>query len=168
VLILGGAAIFLTVCLILILMSLNFYLLGNLVYEKESLQSLEKQYQTDEFVTQRDFLRRYGLVLRAANHFYQHTLFASDILAFAASIQQPAQVAVTDINIERISDKAAFKVMVNGTSQTREALLNFKQILEVSTEQNSGTITHIDFPAENWIKPTNIRFRFSYEYEDKK
>lgn len=167
VVVLGISGLVAITCMALILLSLNFYLLGDAAAQKSALEELEKKYQTPSFIASKSLIEKYNALLARGSLFYSREAYASRILAFVASLQKPSGISMVDIAIKKDQERKVFKVTLLGKSATRQALQSFKDAIDGLANQPSALIANVDFPTENWIKPTNSAFRITFDYAAK-
>lgn len=159
VIVLGSMAVVSLVCLLLVLLSLKFYILQQVLYKKAILQSTEKEYQTADFLSLKSYIQKYNTILGRVDNFYKKEAYLSNALGSVVSIQRPDGVSFMSLAIEKSkTDANLLNVTISGTSNTRDNLVLFKSNLE-----NDKTITNVYFPPDSWIKPTDVTFYVTFE-----
>ena len=169
--VLGNIIIISLVCLILILFSLNLYILGDVNYQRIILDNTKKKYQTQDFLLFQNLIKKYNASLVQVDNFYKEEIYFSDILKTISEIERPKGVYLTSLTINKVKEKnlgvsatskslasGKIKVTIFGISDTRDNLLAFKENIE-----NNKEITNIYFPPNSWIKPSNINFNLTFE-----
>ena len=163
IIVLGNAVLISLVCLVLVLLSLKFYVLGYITYQRLVLDTNDKEYQTPELLSFKDLVQKYNGALIKVNHFYQKETSVSDALKVISNIQKPSTVSLTDIAIGRAQDdEHIIKVTISGISETRDGLLALKSNLG-----NNKEIKNIYFPPENWVKSKDVTFYFTFETNER-
>jgi hypothetical protein len=158
VVILGITAFVSLMCLILILLSINFYILTEVVFQKNVLEQTEKSYKTPVFLSFQDTIKKYNNALTKLNYFYREEIYFSQILKIISNIQRPAGLYLTDISLNRNDENKNIKVLVSGFSPSREDLLIFKKNIE-----DDRGIKNPYFSPESWTNPQNVRFYLTFE-----
>ena len=169
VMVLGNIVVVSLVCLFLILFSLKFYILGEIVSQKFTLDDAEKQYQNKDFIILKEVVEKYNAVLAKIDNFYKKKTDFNFALRYILEIQKPDGLYLTDINMDKIKEDNKIKINVYGVSDTRENLLIFKNNIENSLlEKLEQTlkIKNVNFPPNNWVKSKNINFNFTFDYKN--
>jgi len=160
VVVLGSVVLISLVSLILVLASVKFYILSEINYQKLILNSTEKKYQTPDFLSSKDLIKKYNEALAKASSFYKKEVRASGAVHALAGIPRPSGVYLTNINIEKNKETNKLKASISGFADTRENLMLFKEGVE-----ENNRIKNVDFPPNNWIKPRDLTFYFTFEYD---
>ena len=158
VIVLGNIFVICLVCLALILFSLKFYILARVSSEEFFLNDAEKQYKTPDFLQTKQIVQKYNETLIKIDNFYKKEVHLYDTLKTILEIQRPNGLLFTRITIDRKKEDNAFKVSLNGVSDTRDNLLIFKDNIE-----NNKVIGNLNFPASNWVRSKDISFSLSFE-----
>jgi len=158
IVVLGSMFLIPTICLVLVLFSLKFYILGEVVSQSTILENIEKKYQTPDFLSSKELVQKYNLTLIKADDFYKKQIYLSDALKSISEIQRPEGLYLTNINIKRIKDNGKFNVAISGMSDTRDNLLIFKDNLE-----NNKKIENIYFSPDYLTRPFDINFNLTFE-----
>lgn len=154
VIILGAVITILFVCLILILLSLKFYLLADVGNQKFLLQDTQSAYQSPAMTNLKNAIQKYNKSLPAILSFYQSNVYFSDVLSAVSEIERPEGLYFTNINIS-----GRTKVNISGFSPTRDNLIAFQKNLEKTTN-----IKNISFSQDSWISPVKVNFNVNFEY----
>lgn len=158
VVILGITALVSLVCFILILLSVNFYILTKIVSQKNILEQTEEKYKTTVFLNFKDAIQKYNNVLVQLNSFYEKEIYFSQILKIISNIQRPEGLYLSDLSLNRDSENKKIKVVTSGFSGSREDLLIFKKNIEENKE-----IKNPYFSPESWTNPQNVKFYLTFE-----
>ena len=156
--VLGSMAIIVLICLTLVLLSLKFYILQNISSQKSAIEDVKRQYQTADFMSLKDSIQEYDSKLTKIDNFYKKQTKFSDALKTIAQIQRPDGVTFGNIVLEKSDTAGKVKVSIYGQSTIRDGLVLFKDNLG---KENS--VSNLNIPADNWIKPTNISFNLTFD-----
>lgn len=158
VIVLGNVIIISLICLILILFSLKFYILGEITSQKIALDNIEKKYQTPDFLLFKQIVQKYNSILVKIDNFYKKETYFNDALETILEIQKPDGLYLSDISVARIKENNKIKVTASGISDNRDNLSILKSNIE-----NNEKIENFYFPPNNWIKPKDIEFYLTFE-----
>lgn len=158
VIILGITAFVSLICMILILLSINFYILTEVVFQENVLEQTEKSYKTPVFLSFQSSIKKYNNTITKLNYFYKQEASFSQILKIISSVQRPEGLYFTDISLDRNNENKNIKAVISGFSVSREDLLVFKKNIEESTD-----IKNPYFSPESWTNPQNVRFYLTFE-----
>ena len=164
--VLGGVVLIFLVSLSMALFSVKFYLLGEVTYQKNILGTTEKKYETPDFLASKSLIQSYNASLVKMNEFYQHDILASGALKTLLAVERPAGLSLTNIfaqkNLAEAGKKnTVVKVSFSGISEARDDLMLYKTSLESNPD-----IKNIYFPPNNWIKPSELSFYITFEYDN--
>lgn len=159
---LGSIVTIFLVCLALILLSLKFYILQETVYEKSVLEDTQKKYQTDDFMSLLDSIKRYNEDLSRIDNFYKKDAYISSALKTIFDIERPGGISFSSIVLERLKEEK-IKANLYGESSNRDELLSYKD--NISSQKS---IYNIYLPPDNLIKPRNISFNMTFEINSAK
>jgi hypothetical protein len=154
--VLGGAAVIFSVCLILVLLSIKFYILNEISSQKSYLESIPKNPRAENI---RNAIKNYNNILPMILSFYQKQTYFGDILGTISGVKKPDGVKFSNIYLGGQGDEAKVLVRVSGTNDTRENLTLLKKNLE-----SNSAIKNVYFSQESWINPTNASFTFTLEF----
>src|SRR3989344_1475988 len=110
--VLANSFVISTVCLILILFSVKFYILKELIGEKSILSALKEENQVKDILILSDNFKKYNLLLTQIEDFYHKNLYFSDILNNLLEISRPDGLYFTSINIENLKNVKKTKVTI--------------------------------------------------------
>lgn len=145
------------VCFTLMMLSLYFYLSMGRVWQQGLLDDARAQYQTVELIKAKELISQYNGLLATVNTFYKTQVVFSEALAVISKIPNPAGLHIRTITLDH-SATGGVRVVIGGSSDTREHLVQFKNTVDTTTG-----ISKAYFPAEDWIKPTDLLFTASFE-----
>ncbi len=145
------------VCLVLVLLSIHFYLLGEINSEKVALDQTRKDLQTPDFLTFSNIIGQSNATLQQLEQFYQKEAYMSAIVKAITSVSIPQSIYLTDLSVQK-TDKGPMKGTASGFSGSREDLLVFQKNLEATAQ-----IKNLNFSPESWISPKNSTFHVSFE-----
>lgn len=160
--ILGFAILIISICLILILLSIKFYILGESVSQKFILEQAENKYQTSDFLTYKGLLQGYNKNFIQLKSFYKDKVQFNAALKNILEVERPEGVYFTDLFLTRSEDTNKIEAKLFGISNTRDNLLLFKKNLE---ERPKGypEIKNPNFSSESWINSKDISFYLTFE-----
>lgn len=153
ILILGILFLIFLISLISILLAIKFYLQGELELTKASLDLEEKSLKTSGIQDLREKIKLFNQNLSKLNNFYEKQTSAITILEKIFKTLPP-EISLTSFSWQKNTSQVA----LSGFSPNREVLLRFQKNLQEVKE-----FTEIDFPAQNWIKPTDIEFYVTFK-----
>lgn len=160
IIILGTTVIISLVCLWLVLLAIQFHIMGESANVKIALKQAEVKYQTQHFLLYKQRIQDANASFAKINQNHLVKNNTANVLPFLSAVQKPAGVKLNRINLA--SQSTGTLVALSGTSDTRENLMAFKTHLE-----SQGAVKNMDFPANNWLKPANLEFYLTFEYAEK-
>ena len=86
-------------CFILILLSIRFYILGEINSQKILLQQAEKEYQTPEFLVFKDIIQKNDKILDRIEPFYKKETYITQVLETISRIARPENLYLTNISV---------------------------------------------------------------------
>lgn len=157
VIILGVIVIIPLVCFMLMLLSIKFYLLGEINVQGIMLEQAKKQYENPDFLAFKGIIQKNNGTLITLSSFYKNEIYVTQALKTISSVPRPNNVHLIDLSVKRGIDKK-FNVTVSGFSDSRDDLLIF--------QKNIGEIKEIinpEFSPESWVNPQNITFHLAFD-----
>ena len=148
IIILGAGVLVWLICLLLILFSVQIYSQGQLSSQNSILTEAAKKLNTSEVKDFQQKINSANALFLQLDAFYKKPKLTGIIKEISQTI--PSGISLT--NISFLSGDTT-QVSLNGSAETREQLLNFKERLE-----SQSNFKDINFPASNWITPSNINF----------
>ena len=155
--ILGITALAPLVCLILILLSVKLYLLGEIKYQEITLQQARQQYQTPDFLAFKSIIQDNNSLLSGLQSFYKKEAYLSETLHIIAGLSRPQNLRLTDISLSK-NDQGKIKATMFGFSPTRDDLIAFQKNIE-----GQKTIENISFSPQSWVESQNVTFYLTFE-----
>lgn len=163
VMVLGNMAIISIVALILVLFSLKFYILQQLVAQDIILTSVQKEYQDPGFLEAKENMQKYNSTIVKMDNFYKKQIYFSENLRLISEIERPKGVYFTRMKVENGKDNKV-NVSIAGFSNSRENLEIFRSNLEgAQNSDSSNKIENIYFPADVWLKSRDINFSLTFD-----
>lgn len=156
--VLGLIVLIFLVCLILILLSIRFYILTNVISQKNILNQVENNYKTPEFIKFKDTIQKHNNNIIRINSFYEEEIYFSPILKIISNIPHPDGVYLTELSLNRDNENKKLDITVSGFSNFRENLLVFKKNIEENKE-----IKEPYFSPESWTNPQGVRFYLAFK-----
>jgi hypothetical protein len=153
-LVLGAIVIIFLICLMLVLLSIKFYILAKVDYQKFLYDTTVEKYKTPDMVNYKTIIDKSNAFFPIVNSFYKNEKFLSDVLALISEVQKPSGLRFTNISVDEKG-----KVSIAGTSSTRENVVAFQKNLEAQPE-----IKNVSFSASSWINAVNNSFNLTLEY----
>jgi hypothetical protein len=155
---------FFVVCSILILLSIRFYLRGQVDAQKIILQEAEKRSGQSETQDYKEKFNSFNKTLAELNSFYNKKDYFYEILERTSRII-PEDAYLTGIsanfyNIE--GESPSIKVDLSGYIPNRERLFELKKIIEKEKD-----IKEVSFPPTNWVNPVDINFFINFKVPQK-
>ncbi len=164
VIILGYIMIISLIYLALVLFSVKFYVLEQMSHQKSTLNTIEAKYQTVDFLSYNDIVKKYNAYLTKVNTFYKKEIYLSDAIKTILDTERPDGLFFNDMSIKINEKDNKIKVTIAGISNTRDNLLTFKDNIK-----NNNKIENVYFPPNSWIKIKDINFNVTFEIlHDKK
>lgn len=157
--ILCGTILVSLICLVLILLSVKFSVLTEASYQKSVLEQTRTEYQSRDATNLKNVIKKYNEMMSQVSSFYQKQVYFSDILANISEISRPQGIYFFNISLDGRKYEDGIGVSIFGKSDTRNNLLLFKKNIEAQNK-----IKNIYFSPENWINPTNINFKFTFDF----
>jgi len=157
VIILGITTLIPLVCLVLILSSIRFYMLGEVNTQKVILEEAVKKYQTPDFLTFKEIIEKSNSVVTQVEYFYKKEASVSNALKMILEIQRPPNLYLTNLSLTR-DENQKMNIMAIGVSQSRDDLLAFQKNIEVNKE-----IKNPYFSPESWVNAENVAFKLTFE-----
>ncbi len=153
VVVLTGITAIALVCLMLILFSIKLYILEEIGAQRTMLEGIEEQYRASDAMSLKKSIEGYNARVATMNYFYGSQLRSSQALELLLAISRPEGVRLTNLDLQQDEQAKTANVVISGTSNTRDDLLQFKNTLE-----GAPGITNVNFPPESWVKPAGIEF----------
>lgn len=159
VIVFGVSIIISLICLILILLSIKFYILSQISSQKFVLDYEGQEYKSSDFSEYKQIIEKYNGILPGLLSFYKKEIFFTNILDVVLEVPRPEGLVFDKIYIERLDTPGKIKAVIFGFSDTRENLLLFQK--NVNQEHK---LKNVSFSTESWINPINTNFSFTFEY----
>ncbi|MDO8529896.1 MAG: hypothetical protein Q7S10_00575 [bacterium] len=159
-----GNVVLISLCsLALVLLSVKFYILGELTYHKFILSATEKKYETPDFLFFKGLIQDYNISLTRMHNFYKNEMPVSDVIKAILEVPKPEGLHLTDIKIEKGAKGNKITATISGISDNRDSLALFKSGIESNIHMKN-----VYFPPNNWIKPSDLPFYLTFEYDASK
>ncbi len=140
-------------CLAMVLLCVKFYILQEIAYQQQLAAVSATKNQDTQSVALKNSIQTYNASLLRMDHFYNNQISLSDALIHLASVARPGGVSFTSVNLQTSGSGGDVTVAISGVSDTRDNLVAFKNNLE-----QDSSIQQVNFPPDNWVKPSNIMF----------
>lgn len=155
-LVLSGAVVVGLLCLFLVLLSIKFYILSELVLQQSILDGLK----SPKLEQARTTVQKSNAIVSQVSSFYEKRFVFGPAFEKFTTIQMPPGVRVSSVVLDKGQDGAT-KVAISGTSSTREDLLKLKEIIELDK-----SIKNSQFSPESWTKDKDAKFSLDFETEN--
>jgi hypothetical protein len=159
--ILGNVVLLSMVCMILILLSVYFFIAGNSNGQVFLLRQITRDYQTSDFVGFKEIITKYNTVLPQILSFYDDERYYSDALGVIYSIPKPDGLSILNFSLgeeKSTGNEKGISVSISGNSSTREYLISYRDniLKEIS-------IKNVSFSPESWVNQQNIKFSVTFD-----
>jgi hypothetical protein len=158
--VIGLAVLISLICMILILLSIKFYIMSEADYQKSLLLQAEQQNQNKDGEILSGLTRLYNANLAQLASFYKKEIYFSSAVEIITNVEKPDGVKMLNFSIDRLPS-GKIQMSVAGASDTRDNLLIFKQNIE-----NEKKISDPKFSAESWISPKNANFSLTFQINE--
>jgi len=150
------------VCMTLILLSIEFYILAETDSQKNNLKQAEQEYKTTDFTNINSVIKNYNTTLAQLDSFYKKEVYFNQVLKTVTGISSPKGVRLVNFSLNRDEKTGVVRVSVSGVGDTRDNLLIFKKSVEDGSSGNLK-IKNPYFSPESWISPKNVNFSLTLE-----
>ena len=156
--ILWSLVLFFIFCLILVLLSIKFYIQGQAESQKVIFEQAEDLFKQSGAQQLQGEINLVNNKLEWLDNFYGERIYIIDILEKISNIM-PEGLSLTNFSSfnQKKDGENILKVSISGFALSRELLFNFKENLE-----KDNIFENVDFPSANWVKPNNIDFTVSF------
>jgi|SRR3989344_3694982 len=161
--VLGGISVVFLICLALVLLSLEFYILQQVSVQDSILDEVVTKYQTKDFVSLLGELQNYNSVLTKTDSFYKKQTYATDVLRIILNVERPEGITFNRVSIDQMATNKIVKVNIEGNSLTRDNLILYKNNIE-----KQENIKNIVLPPSSLVKPSNVSFNLTFDVDESK
>lgn len=151
------------ICILLVMLAVEFYILGELSSQEFLLQQSELENKMPEFSRFENMIKDYNDKLVLAESFLNKQKLTGGALNILLNIKRPAGVYFTKFSMQTHEQSGRVKTVINGFSDTRDNLTVFKNNIESIKE-----IENINFSPEAWLNPKNISFSLTIDIINEK
>lgn len=156
--VLGNVVLISLICLVLVLLSVKFYILEKFADQKATLDNAQEEYQISDFLSMKESAQKYKSLIIKVDNFYKKEAYLSDVLKKVLFIQKPKGVYLKTIDLTKDYQENKIKISISGQSDTRDNLLIFKD--NVVKEEG---LENAFFPPDTWVKYKDINFILTLE-----
>src|SRR3989344_1416014 len=146
------------VCLCLVLFSLKLYVIEEVAAQKTALAGTDRYRQSSQAASLEQAIRLYNGQIASISRFYQGHVKITEVLQTLLAAARPGGVKLTAVDVSKNGQTGGMVVLLSGTSDTRDNLIAFKESLK-----GSPGIQNVHFPAESWVKPSDVDFSATIE-----
>jgi hypothetical protein len=145
------------ICLILVLLSVKFYLMGELSSKTYTLAEQKTESLSHDFINLQYVISKYNQLLPIVSSFYNNQFLPDQALITLLKVERPNGLYFTNLSLN--SDQpAAAKAIISGFSSTRDGLVAFKANLEKQPK-----IKNVNVSPESWISIKDVNFNISLD-----
>lgn len=155
VLIFETGLLFFLISALLVFLSIQIYLGGEINSEKIAISQREKEVDTNVILSFQREIKELNKKLEQVAVFYERQVYLNDLLKEVFQ-KLPSGNYLTSFSF--VKDLGQDKINLVGFSPTREKLLDFKKALEADSRFDK-----VNFPPGNWVSSTNVDFYLSFE-----
>lgn len=155
--VLGMVVLISLICLVLVLLSIKFYVLAETNEQKNVLEQAKKEYQTPELTNSYAVIKKYNGILTQVGGFYGKEVYFGKALRLVDALSVTKNINFTELSLNRDSKGLVFAT-ISGVSDSRADLLLFKKNVEKNAE-----IKKPNFSQESWVNPENANFSLTFE-----
>jgi hypothetical protein len=159
ILVLGNMTLVFMICLVLVLLWLKFYLLGEITYQKYLLYGIEGSSPSD-ITDLKTIIQKYNKTMPSVVNVYQNSPHFSDILDIISKVERPQGLYFKNISLDGQKYQDKIEAKITGFSSTRDNLLLFKKNLE-----SQPAVENILFSPDSWINPVNTTFNLTIDFK---
>jgi len=145
-------------CIVLVLLALVFYGLGEVASQNFLLGQAAAEIQSPEFSYLKNVIQDYNGKLVLIDSFYKNNKITGNILNALLSVQRPPGLYFTKFSLIANDQSNGIKVVIAGKSNTRDNLIIFKKNIEAENK-----IKNVVFSPESWISQKNIIFNLTFD-----
>jgi len=148
-------------CFILVLLSIKFYIQGQVDSQRIVFNTAEIEFEKSGAQSLHKEINSVNLKLDKLNDFYQNKVYITEILE-KISTTLPQGLHLNDLSSSAFSidGESGFKVSLSGFASNREVLFDFKKNLE-----KDKSFKQVYFPPINWVKPVDIDFVVTFKVD---
>ncbi len=157
IIILGGIVLISLICLILVFLSIKFYLIGAVESQKIILEQVEKKQKMPDFSFFINIIKNYNELLKNIASFQEKEIYFNKALKTISQIPKPERLYLTNMSLEKDENNNRIKIAADGVSDTRENLLVFEKNLK------EAKIKNLYFSPKSWISAENVIFSLTFE-----
>jgi hypothetical protein len=145
-------AVFL-VCLLLVMLATEFYISGEISYQSFFLQQVQIENQSSDFSDFKKIILKYNKELVLIDAFYKGQKSINSALNTLLDVQKPDGLRFNNLSFQPEQQTDNIKVNIDGTSDTRDNLLIFKNNID-----GEKRIKNVSFSPGSWVNQKNINF----------
>ena len=146
-------------CFILVLLSIKFYIQGQVDSQRIVFNMAETEFEQSGAQSLQKEINSVNLKLEKLSDFYQNKVYITEILEkIATTLPQGLHLNDISFSVFSIDEKSGFRVSLSGFASNREVLFDFKKNLE-----KDKSFKEVYFPPKNWVKPVDIDFVVTFK-----
>jgi len=146
-------------CFILVLLSIKFYIQGQVDSQRIVFDMAEAELEQSGAQSLQKEINSVNLKLEKLDDFYQNKVYITEVLE-KISTTLPQGLHLNDLSSSSfdIDEESGFRVSLSGFASNREVLFDFKENLE-----KDKSFKEVYFPPINWVKPVDIDFAVTFK-----
>lgn len=145
-------AVFL-VCLLLVLLAIQFYISGEVSYQSFFLQQVQIGNKSSDFSDSKKIILKYNKELVLIDAFYKEQKSMNSALDILLEVQRPDGLYFNNLSLQSEQQADKIKVNIAGLSNTRDNLLILKNNID-----EEKRIKNVSFSPGSWVNQKNINF----------
>jgi len=149
------------VSLVLVLLSVYFFALGEVSLQNFSLQQATQNYQSPDSASFEALIQKYNKILPQVYSFYTNEASFSEAINSIYSVSKPEGVSFLNVSLngaKQDAQKNEISVSITGSSDTRDNLISFQ-----NNFLKTPLIKNVSFSPESWINSKNINFNVTFD-----
>ena len=147
--------------LIFVLLSLKIYILSQVKYSQDILETKEKSLSSFQFQNFKKIIEKTNQDFSKIRNFYDAQIFLTPILE-KLSVLAPQTIYFTNLSFKKIFQETELltEIHISGYAKNRQDLFSFKKDLEAEKE-----FEDVYFSPSSWVKPGDIDFSLSFKFK---
>ena len=159
IIVLSFFAVFFISCLILTLLSVKFYIQGQVEYGKIMIEEMKRRLDQPEYQNIQEKIDEINFTLTQLVDFYRkETCFVGILEKISTTVPKEVYLTSLSTGFYSVGEDCGLKFSLSGFTPTREILFNFKKDLE-----RESRFKEVYFPPINWVKPADIDFSVTFK-----
>lgn len=145
------------ICLISIIASIKFLVLGKLVSQKYDSLQIQNNNSVDVLAYKKK-LQEINKKMLDVESFYENKIYFTNSLKVMSEISKPEGIYFTNADFSKAKEAGQLLVSISGFSDTRDNLIILKNNIEKDLR-----ISNLNFSSGSWVKTKNINFYLDFK-----